>query len=307
MVEYSRIKVVTQGDKLVDNRLLESGMYIVATPIGNMRDITLRALDTLNAVDLIACEDTRVTNKLLCYHNIKKSLLVYNDHSSQYERDKIVNLIQSGKSIALVSDAGSPLIADPGFKLIRLLKLSNINIEVIPGPCSLIAALSISGLATDRFLFCGFVSKKKSEIRKEFEAAKEACATLIFFVTANDLTSILAEAIDIFGDRECTVVRELTKVYEESKLGTLSEVLTFYQINAPRGELILLISGKKKATEDTQEFAKQLLICLSNEMTLKDAVTEVAKQCNIQKREVYKMALALGIFERPQTDQQKVI
>lgn len=219
------------------------GLYVVATPIGNLDDITIRALNTLKNSTAILCEDTRNTQKLLAKHNISAKLFVYNDHSTDKQRNMVARLIDSGGVVSLVSDAGTPLISDPGFKLIRHLKGLGYFIEAAPGASAPIAALTLSGLAPDRFLFAGFLPKttiKKQKIFMEFADLK---STLIFFETASRLIDSLNIAMSVLGNRQACVARELTKLYQEIKTASLQELIEHYTKSTLKGEIVLLISG----------------------------------------------------------------
>lgn len=222
----------------------QPGLYVVSTPIGNLSDITLRALETLQNSDIVLCEDTRVSNKLLAKHNIKASLKLYNDKSDSGVRWWIEKQIESGKVLSLISDAGTPLISDPGYKLVRDLKVKNFHVDVIPGACAAIAALTISGLATDQFFFSGFLPKTKEGRQKIFENLSALDASLIFYETANRLLQSLEAALEVLGDREANITRELTKLHQESRFEKLSALIDHYQKNPAKGEIVLMISGK---------------------------------------------------------------
>lgn len=253
----------------------QAGLYIVSTPIGNLSDITLRALEALQSSDIILCEDTRVSNKLLAKHNIKASLKVYNDKSDGGLRDFVKKLILEGKIVSLVSDAGTPLISDPGYKLVRELKLDNLHVDVIPGACAVIAALTLSGLPTDKFLFSGFLPKTREGKRKIFEELVALDATLVFYETSNRLLQSLEVALEVFGDREANIARELTKLYQESKLLKISELIEHYKSNSPRGEIVFSISGKadQEISESTLEDEISLLLSKGESAkTVSDAV-----------------------------------
>ena len=222
---------------------LKPGLYVVATPIGNILDITIRALQTLAESDLILCEDTRVTNKLLAKHNIKAPLKTYNDHSDDNLRSFIKQQIINGKAISLVSDAGTPLISDPGYKLVKELKQEQVHIETLPGPSALISALSISALPTDKFLFCGFLPKTQQAKQNALQSVMNAPYTIIFYETAPRLLNSLQTALEILGDREANVGRELTKLYQESISAPISKLIQHYTEKPPKGEIVLSFSG----------------------------------------------------------------
>lgn len=253
----------------------QAGLYIVSTPIGNLGDITLRALKALQSSDIILCEDTRVSNKLLAKHSIKGSLKVYNDNSDAALRDFVKTLILEGKVVSLVSDAGTPLISDPGYKLVRELKSDNLHVDVIPGACAVIAALTLSGLPTDKFLFSGFLPKTKEGKKKVFTELLEFDATLVFYETSKRLLQTLEVALEVFGDREANVARELTKLYQESRLSKLSELITYYKENPPRGEVVLSLSGKANQAVSEATLEKKILSLLAKGQSAKSASDEV--------------------------------
>lgn len=270
-------------------------LFIVATPIGNLADITLRALDVLKIVDIILCEDTRVTSVLLRHHLIDKPLLVYNDHSDKNTRDKIINYLEEGKKLALVSDAGTPLISDPGYKLIQDLKERNIEIETIPGPCSVIAALTLSGLPTDRFTFIGFLPPKTAAKEKIFTEFLLHQASIICFESANRLIDTLELMEQYFTNRSIVVAREITKLYQEVTDGTASEIIKYYKDNQDklRGEIVLILSPPGDAVLNIEEQVTERLHKLLKEMSLRDAVDAVASQSSMSKKYVYKLALGI--------------
>ncbi len=207
--------------------ILKPGLYIVSTPIGNLDDITLRALTVLRSSTIILCEDTRISRKLLVKHNIQAKLHMYNDLSSAVDRENIKAWIDNGEIISLISDAGTPLISDPGFKLVKDLKILNYHIDAIPGVSSLITAITISGLPSARFLFAGFLPKTTDSKKKIFTEFSNINATLIFFETAARLQHTLQTALTVLGNREICVARELTKLYQEVKTGYLEDLIIF--------------------------------------------------------------------------------
>lgn len=245
------------------------GLYIVSTPIGNLDDITFRAIETLKKSDLIFCEDTRVSNKLLAKHEIKASLKIYNDNSDGAMRDLIKKLISDGKVISLISDAGTPLISDPGYKLVHELKEEGVHLDVIPGPSAAIAALTLSGLPTDKFLFSGFLPKTEAGKKKVFEDLLQIDATFIFYETANRLVQSLEIALEVFGDRKANVARELTKLYQESKLDNLSALVEYYKKHKAKGEIVFIISGKGNKNISELELEGEISLYLSRGETAK--------------------------------------
>lgn len=256
------------------------GLYIVSTPIGNLEDITLRALTVLKSSTIIFCEDTRISRKLLVKHNIQAKLYVYNDLSSAGDRENIKTLIDGGAVISLISDAGTPLISDPGFKLVKDLRTFNYHIDVIPGVSSLITAITISGLSSARFLFSGFLPKTVESKKKIFSELSNINATLIFFETATRLKQTLQTALTILGNREICVARELTKLYQEVKTGCLEDIINFYQHNIIRGEIVLLIAGASMTIDKDDlenDLKKMVCLYLSKGWSAK-SVTDIANE-----------------------------
>lgn len=283
--------------------IFKPGLYIVSTPIGNLDDITLRALNTLKHSTIILCEDTRISRKLLAKHNISARLQVYNDHSDAEQRSLIASFIDRGEIISLISDAGTPLISDPGYKLVAELKAKGYHIDIAPGVCSVVAALTLSGLPTDRFLFCGFLPKTAESRKKTFAELSSLKATLIFFESASRLQQSLVDARATLGNREICVTRELTKLYQEAKLGCLDEVIEFYGLNPPKGEIILMISGEPAKEDEQSSLAKlkqELAGYLDKNLTAKTA-TEIAytRFGNLYSRnEIYKLANELKSHDK---------
>ena len=220
-------------------------LYIVSTPIGHLQDITLRALEVLQSVDVIACEDTRQTGKLLNHYKMKAPrLLSFHDHSGPGRLGEILSLLKEGKKVALVSDNGTPLISDPGFPLVRAAIREQIKIEALPGPSAVTSALAVSGLATERFTFWGFLPPKSGRRRKELEDASQFEHTLVFFESPYRARASLKEMLEIFGDREAALCRELTKKFEEVVRGTLGELAEKFSKEQPRGEIVIVVAGK---------------------------------------------------------------
>lgn len=275
---------------------MKKGIYIVATPIGNLGDITPRAIEVLEAADIIACEDTRVTKKLfsLLNINIKKTFISMHDHNESEQLEKIIDFVKEGKSVAQVSDAGCPLISDPGYKLIRRCKEEGIYYCTIPGPCALICALQLSGLPTNSFMFAGFIPNKDKARADLFGKLKEIDATLVFYETANRIIKTLEAAQKIFPQREMAVAREITKVYEECLNGSADELLKHFRTTEPKGEMVLMIAPpqeeeKNISDEDIETFLRAEMQTLS----LKSAVKKIAEQYNRSKNEVYELALKI--------------
>ena len=218
-------------------------LYIVSTPIGNLKDITLRAIETLKSVDFIACEDTRKTLILLNHYQIKKPLISYYSYNQIRRGEEILKLLTQGKSVALVSDSGTPGISDPGAQLIRRAIENNIPLTHIPGPTALIAALSLSGLPTHKFAFEGFLPKKKGPRKKRLILLSKDDRTIILYESPYRIKVLLSEILEIMGDRDIAVARELTKKFEEIRRGRVSELIKYFEKTRPRGEFIVVVSG----------------------------------------------------------------
>jgi 16S rRNA (cytidine1402-2'-O)-methyltransferase len=280
--------------------ILKPGLYIVSTPIGNLEDITIRALNTLKNSTIILCEDTRLSQRLLAKHDFHGKLLVYNDHSSEREREMIRKYIDQGEIISLISDAGTPLVSDPGYKLVRELKEKGYHVDAVVGACSVIAALTLSGLPSDRFLFAGFLPKTIEGRKKIFKELSGIKATLIFFETANRLKDSLLAALDNMGEREACVAREITKLYQETKLESLSKLVEFYTNNQIKGEIVLLISGDKGKMDKElidKNLERLLKSYLSKGWTAKNATEAAYEKFSefYNKKDIYKKANELKI------------
>ncbi len=270
-------------------------LYLVATPIGNLEDITLRALKTLEEVDLIACEDTRHTLKLLNHFNISKPLTSYYEHNRIEKGKVLVEDMKNGKNIALVTDAGTPAISDPGQDLVMLCMENGVDVVPVPGAVALINALIISGMDTGRFSFEGFLSVNKKSRLEHLEEVKNDTRTLIFYEAPHKLVRTLEDFLTYFGDRNISLVRELTKLHEECMKTTISKALAYYTDIQPKGEFVLVVEGKSHeeiADEKKAEFSDMSVIehvdkLISEGMTKKDAQKEVARLRGMSKRDVY--------------------
>lgn len=268
-------------------------LYLVATPIGNLMDITLRALDVLKEVDMIACEDKRVSSKLLNHYGISKPLLSYHDHNAAQMRPRLLELLKEGKKIAYITDGGMPLISDPGFKLVVACQQEKLDYTVIPGPSAPLMALCLSGLSPERFFFCGFLPPKTDARKAVFQEIKQLPATLVFFESPKRVVSFLKDALEIFGDREGAVCREMTKLFEEVQKNSLSVLRDHYDAHAPRGEVVVVIEGcSASLTMEKGEIEDWLKKALETH-SLKQAVDMVSKAFGLSKREVYQHALQL--------------
>ncbi len=269
------------------------GLYLVATPIGNLGDISLRALQTLENCDLIACEDTRQSAKLLSHYNIKTKTIAYHDHNAHKQLPKLIKALQDGKSVSLVSDAGTPLISDPGFKLVQACQEKDIAVTTVPGASAVLSALILSGLKSDSFTFLGFFPQKKGEAEKLLARMTDVPATLIFFESAKRLTKTLQILHNFRPDCDICVARELTKIHEDIKRGKASELIDFYQhTGPPKGELVLLIEPIVVQPVDAQQLTRDLSAAL-DKMSLKEAVDITAKIYGRPRREIYRQALSL--------------
>ncbi len=270
-------------------------LYLVPTPIGNLGDISPRCVKTLEEADFIAAEDTRVTLKLLNHLGIKKSLVSYYEHNKTQKGDWIVERILNGETCALVSDAGSPAISDPGEELVQQAAAAGITVCAIPGPCAVITALSISGQTTGRFCFEGFLSTAKKSRREHLEALKNEERTMIFYEAPHKLTNTLSDMAEVFGaDRPISLCRELTKLHEEVIRTTLGGALEYYETQPPKGEFVLVIAGAEPVEEETattEDAAQMVARLMAGGMSRKDAVKQTAKDLNLPKNAVYEAAL----------------
>lgn len=267
------------------------GLYIVATPIGNLGDITLRAVEMLRNCNGVACEDTRVTGKLLRHLGLSKPLWRYDDHAAERDRTRLVESMRT-KAVALVSDAGTPLVSDPGYRLVREARAAGIAVFTIPGPCAAVAGLTLSGLPSDRFLFAGFLpakDKARSDVLAELSQAR---ATLVFYETAPRLLRSLEAIAAHLGEREVAVARELTKLHEECRTGSARELIDHYQANPPRGEIVLLVGPPGQASAEPADADDMLRIALAK-MKPSQASAEVAKATGVDRKALYARALEL--------------
>jgi len=275
---------------------LASGLHLVATPIGNLRDITVRAIEVLAAADLIACEDTRVTRKLIDRYGIATPLTPYHDHNAAEVRPQLLARMTAGAALALASDAGTPLISDPGYKLVRAAREQGLPVTALPGPSAVLAALTVSGLPTDRFFFEGFLPAKEGQRRARIAELKRIPATLVLFESGPRLAGALAELAAVLGARQAAICRELTKLHEEVRRGDLPTLA--HEIAAapePRGEIALIIAppDSQEPMVQGEEFDELLREALGRE-SVKAAVAEVAAVTGLPRRAVYQRALALG-------------
>jgi 16S rRNA (cytidine1402-2'-O)-methyltransferase len=284
----------TPSKRVGDTRRLKSGLYIVATPIGNMADLSSRGADILHAADVIACEDTRVTGKLLKRYGIATPMVPYHDHSSPAARSDIIERLENGQTVALVSDAGTPLISDPGYRLVRDAVDAGIYVTAAPGPSSPMTALVLSGLPTDRFLFAGYLPTKDKARRDTLAEFAPVRATLVFLESPKRLAASIASMAEILGDRAAAVAREMTKLHEEIRRGGLCDLAALYAgIPAPKGEAVVVIGPPDHAHNAPADLDGMLIDALAG-MSVRDAAAMVAAATGIPRKEVYTRALALG-------------
>ncbi len=274
-----------------------SEFYVIATPIGNLQDISIRALETLKICDAIICEDTRITARLLERYDIKnKKLLTYNDNSDESIRKKIAKLMLTGSNIALVSDAGTPLISDPGHKLIGFLRENNVKIIPIPGASSLTAALSVSGIACDNFLFIGFLPAAKIQ-RQNYLKTLPKNYTIIFFEAANRVSEVLADLQENFGNRKIAIAREITKIHEEIINDTISNISEFFTKNQEKlkGEFVLVLEKAAKDEKSISQYNLELEIkkLADANISLKEISQQLADIYGLHKKEIYQLALKI--------------
>ena len=280
---------------------LELGLHIVATPIGNLGDLSPRAADTLRSVDRILVEDTRVTAKLLAHIGARAPMTRYDDHSSEAERGRIVDLLGS-EAIALVSDAGTPLISDPGYKLVRAARAAGHDVHTVPGPSAAIAALTLSALPTDRFLFVGFLpakAKARSEAIAEIAMVR---ASLIFYESGPRLAAALSALAEALGERDAAVVREITKLHEECVTGRLSELATRFDNKAPKGEIVIVVGPPRQPSAPAAADIDQALIEALSRLSPSRAAAEVAEVLGIARKPVYARALEIHKIEDRQSE-----
>ncbi|MCC7049241.1 MAG: 16S rRNA (cytidine(1402)-2'-O)-methyltransferase [Alphaproteobacteria bacterium] len=273
-----------------------AGLSVVATPIGNAGDITLRALDTLGRVAAVVCEDTRVTSKLFAIHGIRATLVAYHDHNAERVRPQLIARLKAGDALALVSDAGTPLVSDPGYKLVGACLDAGIPVTALPGPSAMLAALVLAGLPTDRFFFAGFLPPKQGARRTEIERLAPIPGSLVIYESPQRLAACLGDLAAVLGDRPAAVTRELTKRYEEVRRGGLAALARAYaDAEPPKGEIVVVVGPPPDAPRvandaDIDALLRKALASAS----LRDAVDAVATATGMKRRAVYQRALALG-------------
>lgn len=274
---------------------MESGLYVVATPIGNLDDISLRARQVLGEADLVAAEDTRHTQKLLQHLGLETRMTAYHDHSDEHAVERLVGLIAQGAAVALVSDAGTPLVSDPGYRLVRAVQDAGQRVVPVPGACAAIAALSAAGLPTDRFRFEGFPPAKAGARQRCFEALAGESATLVFYEAPHRVAASLADMARLFGgSREAALAREISKTFETLRRGTLDELAAFVAAdsNQQKGEIVLLVAGVRRGETQLDEGTARLLTLLASELPAKRAAALVARHTGLRKNALYDYLLA---------------
>ena len=280
---------------MTDRSITPGALYVVATPIGNLEDMTLRALRVLGEVDLVACEDTRRTGALLRAHGISTSTTSYFEQNERWKGERILAALRSGRSVAMVSDAGTPGVSDPGFRLVRDARAEGLPVLPVPGPSAAVAALSVSGLPPDRFLFVGFLPARAGPRRKALEELASARPTLVFYESPVRATRALAAMAEVLGDREAFLCREATKVHEEYVRGRLLEIAELLAArDTVRGEIVLVVAGATEATgpaRDEDPAALYTRLTADGQTTRREAVKEVARRLGLPAREVYRRVL----------------
>ncbi len=281
---------------------LSPGLYVVATPIGNLKDVSFRALSVLAAADAVLAEDTRVTKTLLAHYGITTPLVAYHEHSNEAVRERMIHRVREGQALALVSDAGTPLVSDPGYKLVKAAIEEGLPVTPIPGPSAVMTALVVSGLPTDRFFFEGFLPPKSAARRTRLAQIGTIPGTLMLFEAPHRLPEMLADAAAVLGERPAVVARELTKLFETVRRGTLPDLAaTFAEEGPPKGEIVVLIGEATQAMQAAEVDAvldDRLQAALAAH-SIKDAAALVADELGIPKREAYARALALAKAKEP--------
>lgn len=270
------------------------GLYLVSTPIGNLGDISDRAVKTLKSADIVACEDTRVTAKLFSLLGISAPLTPYHEHNADKVRPALMKRLKNGETVALVSDAGTPLVNDPGYRLVQDCIAENVYVTAVPGASAVLTALQLSGLPCHRFLFSGFLPVKSAARKKELKELSTVNSTLIFYEAPQRIVETLDDMLDVLGDRRIAVARELTKRFEETLRAPLSQVIANYRKNGvPKGEFVLVVAPPDKEEKIGEEKLKEILVSALQKMSLKDAVAQTVKMTGLNKKQVYETALAL--------------
>jgi 16S rRNA (cytidine1402-2'-O)-methyltransferase len=271
-------------------------LYVVATPIGNLGDISQRAVETLGSVDLIACEDTRKSGRLLAHLGIRTPMVSYHEHNETDRSSELLDNLREGQEIALISDAGTPLVSDPGYRLVSLCRHAEVRVVAVPGPCAGVAALSVSGLATDRFLFAGFLPKGKGSQARALDELKESAATMIFYIPVHSAAGQIKLIIEKLGDRKSFLVREMTKLYETSCSGSLSEILEKLAESPLKGEITLIVSGNPEQQTpsppgeiDIHAYLYGLIEFRG--LSAKEAVQHCVRELQLPRKKLYQVSL----------------
>lgn len=279
------------------NAVLGGVLYLVGTPIGNLSDISERALKVLSEVDFIAAEDTRNSGKLLSYFDIKKPMVSYFEHNKRERGEMIVSRIEAGESCALITDAGMPAISDPGEDIVRICAERGVPVSVVPGPCAAVSALAMSGLFTGKFVFEGFLSTANNERREALESLQNERRTIIFYEAPHKLRGTLADLMKAFGNRKISLCRELTKLNEEVLRMTLSEAIAYYEENQPRGEYVLVLEGASKEEQKANAFWAEMdefahvAYYTEQGLSKNDAIKAAAKDRGVGKSEIYNIVM----------------
>lgn len=276
----------------MDASPLPSGLHVVATPIGNLEDITLRALKALAGADRIACEDTRVSAKLLNRYGIRKPLLAYHEHNAKAQGERLLSCMKSGEAIALISDAGTPLLSDPGAELVAAAQAAGIAVTPYPGASALMAALVVSGIGIEKFHFLGFLPAKQSARRKALQQVLQIPGTLVFYETAPRLGSSLSDMAELLGHRDAAICRELTKLHETVVKGNLEQLAAQFSQEKTKGEIVIVVGAGEAKTEKLVDVETLLGAAMKNQ-SLKEAVAQVTRTSGLPRRDVYAQALRL--------------
>jgi len=270
---------------MTDNEGLEPGLYIISLPIGNAKDITIRALEYLEKTDEIYCEDTRVTRKLLSIYEIKKKLNIYHDHNGEYVRPKIIKKIKGGKSIGIVSDAGTPLISDPGYKLVLSAKKEGLHVTSCPGPSAPITALTLSGLPTDSFYYLGFLPLKKKTRDKSLNEIKNLKTSLLIFETSKKINKTLNDLLLILGNREISICREMTKKFEEIITGRIEDILTILEKKDLKGEIVIVVGAQEEQENNIN--INEIIDNYKGEYSPSELAKIISNKTGLSKRVIY--------------------
>ncbi len=276
----------------ISARPVAPGLHIVATPIGNLGDITLRALCVLASADVIYCEDTRHSRTLIAHFGLGAKLAAYHEHNAERERPRIIGRLDAGECVALISDAGTPLISDPGYKLVRDVIAAGHAVYALPGPCAAVAALTVAGLPTDSFMFAGFLPAKSGQRQSRLRELAAVPATLVVYEAPTRVAEALADMAAVLGDRHCAITRELTKLHEDVQRGTLVELAAALAGTALRGEIAIVVAPPTAAHASDEDITAALVVALETAST-RDAVRMVAERLGAAKTRVYDLAMAL--------------